>query len=208
MPEAAACRPAGDRRPVNDGSDRPPGPRTGLDPGLLGCRLPIVVASRAVAGGLVSIFSRGSDLMQAVQGIVSVMARVMIAVIFLASAGMNKIPNFSGVAEGMAGKGIPLPKVLLAGAIAFLILGSVSLILGFKARWGALLLLIFLAAATYYFHDFWRVAPEQRGQELTNFLKNFALMGTMLFFIANGAGPWSLDARLAASDESLEEAAA
>jgi len=145
---------------------------------------------------------------QAVQGLLSLVARLMITGIFLASAVMNKIPNFSNVAEGMAGKGIPQPKILLAGAIAFLILGSVSLILGFKARWGALLLLIFLAAATYYFHAFWRVAPEERGIELTNFLKNVALMGTMLFFIANGPGPWSLDARLAASDEPLEEAAA
>jgi putative oxidoreductase len=150
-------------------------------------------------------FSRGSDPMQAVQGIVTVMARVMIAAIFLASAAMNKIPNFSSVAEGMAGKGIPQPKVLLAGAIAFLILGSVSLILGFKARWGALLLLIFLVAATYYFHDFWRVAPEQRGQELTNFLKNFALMGTMLFIMANGAGPWSLDRSGKAAAEEQED---
>ena len=146
--------------------------------------------------------------MQAVQGLLSLVARLMITGIFLASAVMNKIPNFSNVAEGMAGKGIPQPKILLAGAIAFLILGSVSLILGFKARWGALLLLIFLAAATYYFHAFWRVAPEERGIELTNFLKNVALMGTMLFFIANGAGPWSLDTRLAASDEPPEEAAA
>ena len=146
--------------------------------------------------------------MQAVQGLLSLVARLMITGIFLASAVMNKIPNFSNVAEGMAGKGIPQPKILLAGAIAFLILGSVSLILGFKARWGALLLLIFLAAATYYFHAFWRVAPEERGIELTNFLKNVALMGTMLFFIANGPGPWSLDTRLAASDEPLEEAAA
>jgi len=145
---------------------------------------------------------------QAVQGLLSLVARLMITGIFLASAVMNKIPNFSNVAEGMAGKGIPQPKILLAGAIAFLILGSVSLILGFKARWGALLLLIFLAAATYYFHAFWRVAPAERGIELTNFLKNVALMGTMLFFIANGAGPWSLDARLAGSNESLEEAAA
>ncbi len=146
--------------------------------------------------------------MHAVQGFLSLVARVMITGIFLASAVMKKIPDFAGTAAMMEGKGIPQPKILLAGAIAFLILGSVSLILGFKARWGALLLLIFLAAATYYFHAFWRVAPEERGIELTNFLKNVALMGTMLFIIANGAGPWSLDDRRATSDESLEEAAA
>ena len=95
-------------------------------------------------------------MMQTVQGLFSVVARLMLTAIFLLSTVMNKIPRFNGVAGMMAGKGIPLPKVLLAGAIAFLLLGSVSLILGYKARWGALLLLVFLAAATYYFHPFWK----------------------------------------------------
>ena len=34
-----------------------------------------------------------------------------------------------------------MPQILLAGATAFLVLGSLSVILGFKARFGALLLL-------------------------------------------------------------------
>jgi putative oxidoreductase len=95
----------------------------------------------------------------------------------------------------MAGKGVPQPKILLAGAIAFLILGSLSLILGFRARLGALLLLVFLAAATYYFHAFWKLPAEEQMPEQIAFMKNLALMGTMVLIMANGAGPWSLDAR-------------
>jgi putative oxidoreductase len=135
--------------------------------------------------------------MHVVQGFLSLVARLMITAIFLSSAVMNKIPQFNGVAEMMAGKDIPQPKILLAGAIAFLLLGSVSLILGFKARWGAMLLLVFLAAATYYFHAFWKLpadtAPETFRDEQIAFMKNLALMGTMVFFLANGSGPWSLD---------------
>jgi putative oxidoreductase len=134
--------------------------------------------------------------MHVIQGFFSVVARLMIAAIFLASAVMNKIPNFNATSDAMAGKGVPQPKILLAGAIAFLLLGSVSLIVGYRARLGAFLLLVFLAAATYYFHAFWKMEPgETQMSEQIQFMKNLALMGGMLFIVANGAGPWSLDAR-------------
>jgi putative oxidoreductase len=144
--------------------------------------------------------------MHVVQGFLSLVARLMITAIFLSSAVMNKIPQFNGVAEMMAGKGVPQPKILLAGAIAFLLLGSVSLILGFRARWGAFLLLVFLAAATYYFHAFWKLPPEEQMPEQIAFMKNLALMGTMVFFLANGSGPWSLDRlRTASTEEPVED---
>jgi putative oxidoreductase len=133
--------------------------------------------------------------MHVIQGFLSLVARLMITAIFLSSAVLNKIPQFNNVAEMMAGKGVPQPKILLAGAIAFLILGSLSLILGFRARLGALLLLVFLAAATYYFHAFWKLPAEEQMPEQIAFMKNLALMGTMVLIMANGAGPWSLDAR-------------
>jgi putative oxidoreductase len=135
--------------------------------------------------------------MHFIQGFLSLVGRLMIVAIFLASAVMNKIPQFTAVADVMAAKGIQQPKIMLAGAIAFLIIGSVSIIIGYHARLGALLLLVFLAAATYYFHAFWKLAPdapEVQG-EMIHFMKNVGLMGTMVFIMANGPGPWSLDAR-------------
>ena len=143
--------------------------------------------------------------MHAVQGFLSVVARLIITAIFLSSAVMNKIPQFNNVAEMMAAKDVPQPKVLLAGAIAFLLLGSLSVILGYKARLGSLLLLIFLAAATYYFHAFWKLPAEEQMPEQISFMKNLALMGTMLFFIANGSGPWSMDRLAAAAEEPTDE---
>jgi len=150
--------------------------------------------------------------MHVIQGFLSLLARLMITAIFLSSAVMNKIPQFNAVAEMMAGKGVPQPTILLAGAIAFLLLGSVSLILGFRARWGAFLLLVFLAAATWYFHAFWKLPadtpPQDQMREQIQFMKNLALMGTMLFFLANGSGPWSLDRlrKPAVAEEGDEEA--
>jgi len=142
--------------------------------------------------------------MYAVRGFLSVLARLMIAVLFLSAVG-GKIMDFNGTVEMMAAQGVPSPKILLGGAIAFLILGGLSLVLGFWGRFGALLLLVFLAAATYYFHDFWKLPPDTdpgaQRIEVINFFKNLALMGTMLFLIANGTGPWSLDNRARTATE-------
>ena len=120
----------------------------------------------------------------------------MITAIFLMSAVGNKIPNYSGVVKYMEGAGVPAPQILLAGAIVFLIVGSLSVITGFKARFGAGLLAIFLVAATYYFHDFWNFTGQEQQMQMIQFLKNLGLFGTMLFFMANGTGPASLDNRL------------
>ena len=132
------------------------------------------------------------------QGVLTVVGRVMLSTIFLLSTAGNKIPQFSVVAENMQGEGIPMPKLMLAGAIIFLLAGSISVILGYKARVGALLLLIFLVLASYFYHDFWAFDDVQRKQqEVVAFMKNMAMIGAMLLIIANGAGPMSLDNRCA-----------
>lgn len=141
------------------------------------------------------------------QGFGTLLGRVMLALIFFMSAIGNKIPKFNDVAGYMASEGVPFPQVMLVGAIVFLITGSLSIMLGFKARLGAGLLLVFLLLATYFFHDFWTwsenakwvlsLNPEVQMPvqqiEMISFMKNMALMGAMLFITSNGSGPWSLD---------------
>lgn len=129
-----------------------------------------------------------------VQDIGTVLGRIMIATIFLMSAVGNKIPNFNKVAGYMASENVPMSQVMLVGAIVFLIAGSLSIIVGFKARIGAALLLVFLVLATYFFHDFWTFENAQAKQDqMIQFMKNLALMGTMVFLMTNGSGRMSLD---------------
>ncbi len=129
-----------------------------------------------------------------VQDIGTVLSRIMIATIFLMSAVGNKIPNFNNVAGYMTSEGVPMSQVMLVGAIVFLIAGSLSIIVGFKARIGAALLLVFLVLATYFFHDFWTFENAQAKQDqMIQFMKNLALMGTMVFLMTNGSGRMSLD---------------
>jgi putative oxidoreductase len=90
--------------------------------------------------------------------------------------------------------GVPFPTLALIIAIAMLLAGSISLIVGYKARHGALLLFLFLLPATYYFHAPWKAHDAAEvGQQVIHFLKNIALMGAMLLVMVLGPGPGSLD---------------
>ncbi|MDY7014075.1 MAG: DoxX family protein [Cyanobacteriota bacterium] len=121
-------------------------------------------------------------------------ARIFIAIIFL-NSGVGKILGFSGTQAMMSGKGLPAAGLLLVGTIAFQLLGGLSLVLGYKIKWGAILLILFLIPATLVFHS--PLNPE----EFTNFLKNLALIGGLLLLVERGAGPLSLDEQ---TDESLK----
>ena len=120
--------------------------------------------------------------------------RILMALIFLVS-GFGKITGFAGTAGYMASKGLPFAEVLLAGALAFELAGAIMLILGWRAHWGALLLIVFMIPATLMFHNFWAAEAAQYQDQLNHFLKNVAMVGGLLYVMAFGAGPLSLDSR-------------
>jgi putative oxidoreductase len=130
---------------------------------------------------------------QICRGPLSLAGRVLLCTIFFMSAAGNKVPNFNGVAEVMEKQGVPAPKLLLVGAIVFLLGGSVSVIVGYRARFGAALLAVFLVLATYYFYHFWTLEGDAKQEQMIQFMKNLSMFGAMLFLIANGPGAWSVD---------------
>ena len=133
---------------------------------------------------------------QALRGPLTVLGRLLLCTIFFMAAVGNKIPHFSDVARIMESVGVPAPQSLLAGAIVFLVVGSLSVIAGYKARIGAVLLLTFLVLASYYFHPFWKLEGQAQQEQMIQFMKNLSTMGAMLFVVANGSGPMSLDSWL------------
>lgn len=116
--------------------------------------------------------------------VLALVGRLFVAIIFLASA-FGKITNFDGTLQFMESHGMPFTTVLCAAAILIESLGAVALILGYKTRWGAAALAVFLVAATWVFHT----APDQRIQ----LLKNLAILGGLLNLIAKGPGDISLE---------------
>jgi putative oxidoreductase len=140
------------------------------------------------------------------RGPVAVLGRVLLAAIFLMSAVGNKIPHFGDVVKIMESVGMPVPTVMLIGAIGFLVVGSVLVILGFGTRIGAAMLLTFLVLASYYFHPFWTLQGQAQQEQMIQFMKNLSMMGAMIFLIANGAGPASVDGWLATRAQASSEA--
>jgi putative oxidoreductase len=129
------------------------------------------------------------------QGFITLLGRLLLTPIFLKAA-YSHLTDFAGT-KGYMAHNLPLPDgvltFLLAGACAFLVLGGLSVLFGYQARVGALLLVLFLIPVTIIMHNFWAANPDQVMSQTMNFAKNFTIAGGLLFIMAYGAGPWSLD---------------
>ena len=101
-------------------------------------------------------------------------ARVLLCLVFI-HAVIGKLTGFTGVAGAIAAKGLPLAPLLLGIAMALMAVGSVLVISGWKARLGAVLLLVFLVPTTLLFH-----ADVIDSGERIQLLKNLAIMGGLL----------------------------
>lgn len=124
------------------------------------------------------------------------LGRVAFAAVFVVFAPLDFTPQ--GVA--WAGQqGVPLPQILvpLAGLIG--LAGGLSVILGYRAKIGAWLLILFLVPVTGVMHNFWAVRDPMMAQMQEGFfLANLSRIGACLLIAHFGAGPVSLDARAAA----------
>src|SRR5881396_3860311 len=121
------------------------------------------------------------------------LGRVAFAGVFVAFAPANFTQQ--GIAWG-ASQGVPLARVLvpLAGVIS--LLGGLSVILGYRVKIGAWLLVVFLVPVTLMMHNFWAVKDPMMAQmQVAMFMKNVSMLGGALLIAHFGAGPLSLDAR-------------
>jgi putative oxidoreductase len=118
--------------------------------------------------------------------------RILIAAIFV-FAGLGKVTGFEGTVGYIASKGLPLPQLAAIGAILVELGGGIMLVLGWKTRWAAAALFLFTGLAALIFHNFWAATPDQAQNQMIHFMKNMAIMGGLLFVMAHGSGPLSLD---------------
>ena len=113
---------------------------------------------------------------------------------------MTALGHFSQQYIGYAAQqGVPAAGLLvpLSGVIATA--GGLSVALGYQAKIGAWLLVLFLVPVTLMMHNFWAVTdPTMHGMQLALFMKNVSMLGGALLIAHFGAGPLSLDARLPA----------
>jgi putative oxidoreductase len=120
------------------------------------------------------------------------LGRVLLALIFIMS-GYGKITGWPGVVGAVEAKGLPIPMLFGAGAILAELGGGLLVALGFKARLGALMLIIFTVVTTIVFHNFWAYEGPDRQMQMINFMKNLSMTGGLLLILGYGAGPLSVD---------------
>jgi putative oxidoreductase len=137
--------------------------------------------------------SKDAGAISSWQGAVVVLGRFLFALIFL-MAGAN---HFNKQTIGYAAsQGVPLTAIAvpLAGVLA--IAGGLSILLGYRAKLGAWLIVFFLVPVSLMMHKFWTVTDPMMAQiQMILFMKNISMLGGALLISQFGAGPSSLDAR-------------
>ncbi|MBI3580866.1 MAG: DoxX family protein [Nitrospinae bacterium] len=119
------------------------------------------------------------------------LGRLLFSIIFIHAA-----PHHfqSGTVGYAASKGVPFPDLLVPLTGLMILAGGVSILLGFRARIGALLIILFLVPTTLVMHAFWSVADPQAAMiQQIMFLKNLSMLGGALIIFHFGAGPYSMD---------------
>lgn len=117
--------------------------------------------------------------------------RILIGGFFI-FAGFNHFAQLKMMAGYAKMKGAPAPEAAVGGSGVLLLLGGLSLLLGFHPTIGVILLVLFLVPASFMIHNFWTIKdPQARMGELVNFEKNIAILGLLLMSLLI-ARPWPM----------------
>jgi putative oxidoreductase len=130
------------------------------------------------------------------------LGRICFAAIFIVAApGHFKAQEIAYAAQA----GVPFASLVVPVSGLMALAGGLSVALGYRAKLGAWLLVLFLVPVTVTMHNFWAVTDPMMAQiHMAMFVKNVSLIGGALFIAYAGAGPLSLDARAQARKAPIE----
>ena len=132
--------------------------------------------------------------------------RILFAVLFIYT-GATKLFAIQATADFIAAKvaiptmlapytaqletltGMPMPQLLAIGVGGFEILAGLMIALNFLARFFSILMIFFVLAATFYFHDFWNQPSPDNAKTLIDALKNLSIVGALFMIAGYGRGP-------------------
>ena len=132
--------------------------------------------------------------------------RILFAVLFI-YAGATKLFGLQATADIIAAKvvippmlapyatqletmtGMSTPHLLAIIAGTFEIIAGLMIAVNFAVRFFALLMVLFVIAVTFYFHDFWNQAAPDNAQALMDALKNLSIIGALFMIAGYGRGP-------------------
>ena len=121
------------------------------------------------------------------------LGRLFFSLIFITAGLKHFSSGMVGYAES---QGVPLAHVAVPLAGIMAIVGGLSILLGYRAKWGALLIVLFLIPVTLMMHSFWKVSdPMMASMQQIMFMKNLSMLGAALLIFHFGSGPLSLDGK-------------
>jgi putative oxidoreductase len=117
--------------------------------------------------------------------------RIFYSAIFV----LGGLSHFSEKTIGLAAsQGVPFASILVPISGIMATMGGLSVALGFKAKYGAWMLAMFLVPVTLMMHSFGST-PDDNAIQMVMIMKNVALLGGALLIAYFGSGPLSLDWR-------------
>ncbi|MCL8300683.1 DoxX family protein [Pseudomonas mosselii] len=134
------------------------------------------------------------SLLDGQRDVILLIARILLMILFVLS-GWSKLSGFEGTVGYMTSLGAPAPMLAAAVAVIMELLVGILLILGFYTRPLALLFALFVLGTALLGHPFWNMVEPERSANMTQFLKNLAIVGGLLLLALTGAGRFSLDRR-------------
>ena len=126
-------------------------------------------------------------------GALPLIGRILLATIFVLS-GLGQLGAPASTQGYIAAMGLPAPLLAYIGAVAIELGGGLLLLAGYRTRLVAAALAVFSIVTAFVFHH---ALADQN--QMIHFLKNFAMAGGLLQFVAYGAGRISVDNRIATS---------
>lgn len=120
------------------------------------------------------------------------LARFLMCSLFIWD-GVLQLRDPSGTADYIASLEIPMPDIAVWVSIAIHLLGGLAILIGYKTRWAAVVLLLLCLGTAFGVH-----LPARDTENMINFYKNLVMAGGFLYVIAFGAGAISVDEGLTA----------
>ena len=118
--------------------------------------------------------------------------RFLFALMFILS-GYRHLQNTEALAGYAASQGIPMPEMAVIASGIMLLVGGVLVLVGAFARFGALLVAIFLLVAAFTMHRFWAIEDPMAAQmQFSHFMKNLSMAGGAFLLMYFGPGPFSI----------------
>jgi putative oxidoreductase len=129
--------------------------------------------------------------------ILDLIGRIFLSAIFIFEA-IDSSLYFDKAKANMTLYGVTWnQELLLYGTIAFLFLGGLMVLLGYRTTLGAILLMCYWVPVTFIVHDFWNHKGEMLRTESILFMKDVAIVGGLLMLLGKGSGRYSMKRLLA-----------